>query len=148
MSTLPRAASLLIALVVLSGALAPAAPEPPGKALPAALGINVPLAREQLKVIDQIVADLNQLYRGGERSATDPEIILWSRRRVDALRASGASKAELIAALEQHLVRTKEREARVKTQHTQGAGATRTDALAAGYERLEAEMRLNQEKAR
>jgi hypothetical protein len=147
MSTLRRHVSLLIALVVLSGALAPAAPEPPGTALPAPLEINIPLAKEQLKVIDQIVADLDHLYRGGERSATDPEIILWSRRRVDALRASGASKAELIVALEEHLVRTKKREARVKTQHST-AHASRMDVLAAGYERLEAEMWLNQEKAR
>ena len=116
--------------------------------LPAPLEVNVPLAREQLKLIDQIIADMDRLYRNGELSAADPDFILWSRRRVDALRASGASKAELIAALDQHLMRTKNREAGVKIQHTKDATASRIDVLAAGYERLEAEMWLNQEKAR
>jgi hypothetical protein len=148
MSTLPRHASLWIALVVWGGVLAAAAPEPPGKALPAPLGINAPLAKEQLKVIDQIIADLDRLLRGGEIGATDPGFILWSRRRVDALRASGASKAELNAALDQHLVRTKNREAWVKIQYTKDATGSRMDVLAAQYDRLQAEMWLNQEQAR
>jgi len=147
MSMLPRHASLLIALVLSSGALAPAAPEPPGEPVPAALGINVPLAKEELKVIDQILADLDKLYRGGEIDGTQPGFILWSRRRVDALRASGASKDEIIVALGQHLDRTRKNEVIVKNQH-EAAAASHIDMLAAQYERLQAEMWLNQEKTR
>jgi hypothetical protein len=132
----------------LGGALVSAALEALGQGVPASIEINVPLAKEQLKIIDQILADLDKLFRGGERSATDREVILWSRRRVDSLRASGASRAQLIAALEQYLVRTRSRENSVRLLNTQDAGISRMDALAAEYDRLEAEMLLNQEKAR
>jgi hypothetical protein len=146
-STLRSRVVLLIAFVMLGGVLVTAASDPPDKTGPAPLAINIPLAREQLKLIDQVVSDMELLYRQGELGLTAPEFNLWSRRRVDALRASGASKAELVAALGQHLDRMKRYEAAVNAEY-RNAKVDRKAMFAAQYERLEAEMLLNQEKAR
>jgi hypothetical protein len=129
----------VIAAVALCGALAPAPPE--------TLAANIPLAREQLKVIDQIRADLDRRFENGELSATDAAFKLWARRRVEALRATGADKKAIVAALERYvdLLRKQESAWKVLWEKDQG---TRVDFLAAQYERLEAEMLLNQEKAR
>ena len=147
MSKYQRRVGLLIAAVALVGALAPAAPEPPANSAPEPLAVNKPLAAEQLKLIGLIVADMDRLVKGGQMTLGDPAINLWARRRVDALRATGASKAEMVAASEKYLDRMKIYENSRKGQYERDL-ATRADLLAAQYERLEAEMWLNQEKAK
>jgi hypothetical protein len=131
----------LIAIVALAGALAPAGagPEP--------IAANKPLAEEQLKLVDQALADLDRLYKGGELSLTSPEIALWERRRLDALRARGATKAEMVAALTHYLDHARQVEQYMKAM-VERDQATRTDSSGARYQRLEAEIWLNQEKAR
>jgi hypothetical protein len=147
MSNLQRRGGLLLALVALAVALAPAAPEPPAKAGAEALAVNKPLAEEQLKLIDQGLAELDRLYKNGELSITSPRFTHWERRRVDALRAAGAGKTEIIAALERYVKRLKDVEGFTKTLHERDQ-ATRADIMEATYERLEAEIWLNREKAR
>jgi hypothetical protein len=147
MSNLQRRGGLLLALVALAVAPAPAAPEPPAKAGAEALAVNKPLAEEQLKLIDQSLAELDRLYKNGELSITSRGFNLWERRRIDALRAAGAGKTEIIAALERYLKRMKDVEGFTKTLYERDQAA-RGDITNARYERLEAEIWLNQEKAR
>jgi hypothetical protein len=147
MSSLERRASLVIAAAALCGALAPAPPEAAAKTLPGPLAANIPLAREQLKLIDQITSDLDRLYKNGELSLTAPSWRLWAWRRVEALRATGAAKDAMVAELERYFDFMTKQEAGWKSLHDRDQ-ATRADVLAAQYERLEAQMLLNQEKAR
>src|SRR5438067_2057845 len=103
MSKLQQCAGFSIAFLALAGALAFAAPEPPAKSPPEPLAVNIPLAQEQLKLIDQIVADLDRLWRGGELSLVRAGFDVWAQRRVEALRASGARKAEVVQACEEYV---------------------------------------------
>jgi hypothetical protein len=139
MSRRDRRLGLAVVVVALVGALAPAAPEP--------LAVNKPLAEEQLKLIDQGLADLDRLLKGGELSLDNTGITRWERRRIDALRAAGAGKTEVIAAVERYVKRMKVVESAKNTQFQKDL-CTRVDILEARYERLEAEIWLNQEKAR
>jgi hypothetical protein len=125
--------------LALIGALAPAPAEP-------AADIKT-LAREQLKVIDQAVGDLKQLVKAGNVSATDPGFSRWERRRIEALRASGAGKAELIASLESYVDQLKKDE-QLRQQLHESGHASRVDIFEARYRRLEAEIWLAEEKAR
>jgi hypothetical protein len=149
MSKLQRRVSLLIIIVVaLAGAMAfvaSGAPTP-DQAQAKPLAVNKPLAEEQLKLIDQALAENDRLYRGGELSITSPAFTLWTRRRVDALRAAGAGKAEIVGALEQYVDRMKKCEGVMKELH-QKDQATQADITDARYQRLEAEIWLNQAKA-
>jgi hypothetical protein len=135
MSRFERCASLVIAAVALCGGLAPAPPA------------NIPLAKEQLKLIDQVMADLDRMYKNGETSLTDPAFKLWARRRLDALRASGATKDAMVAELARYVDFMKKQESAWRVLYERDQ-ATRADIASAQYERLEAEMLLNQEKAR
>jgi hypothetical protein len=139
MSRRDRRLGLAVVVVALVGALAPAAPEP--------LAVNKPLAEEQLKLIDQGLADLDRMLKGGEVGLTDPRFDRWERRRVDALRAAGAGKPAIIAALERYAKRMKDVEGYRKSLFEKDQG-TRVETIEARYERLEAEIWLNQEKAR
>jgi hypothetical protein len=147
MSRFERRASLVIAAVALCGALAPAPPESPAKAPSEPLAANIPLAKEQLRLIDQITADLDRSYKSGEVGLTSPGFKLWARRKIDALRSTGAGKEAIVAELEHYVAFMRKQESAWKTLYKQNE-ATRIDAAAAQYDRLEAEMWLNQEKAR
>jgi hypothetical protein len=139
MSRRDRRFGLGIALFALAGALAPAAPEP--------LALNKSLAQEQIKLIDQALADLDRLVKGGEMSISDPRLDHWERRRVEATRATGAGKSEMVAAQGRYVNRLRDQE-RWAEELWKKDQATRTDVFDVKYRRLEAEMWLNQEKAR
>lgn len=130
---------LLLTLIVLAGALAPAE-TPPTDA-------NRAVAKEQLKLAREALIDLDLLYKGGEASIDDPRVIVWARRQVEALRASGASKAEVVAALEDYVKRMKTLEQVAKRQYRLDV-VDRVRVHEAVYHVLEAEMWLNQEKTR
>lgn len=125
--------------MMLAGALASAAPQPSDA--------NKGLAQEQLKLIPQALGDLDRKFKGGEASIDDDRITRWERRRVDALRASGAPKAEVVAAAEGFAKRMKMLE-QVARQRYEKDICERLDVAEATYRALEAEMLLNQEKAR
>jgi hypothetical protein len=129
----------MLGIVALAGALAPAAPQQPDP--------NKALAQEQLKLARQALADLDRLYKGGELALDNPKFPLWMRREVEALRASGADKAELVEALEGYVKRLRDL-ASVTERASEKAQATRIEVYDAKYRVLEAEMWLNQEKAR
>lgn len=133
-----------IATLALAGSFAPAAQEPRGAA---AVAQNQALAKEQLKLIDEVFDDLQALFRGGQISVSDIRFAVWGRRRVDALRASGATPAERVAALERYVDLMKKNEDYAQRAHER-AEATRVDVADARYRRLEAEVWLNEEKAK
>jgi hypothetical protein len=130
---------LVLILIVLAGAVAPA--EKP------LADANRALAKEQLKLARRALGDLDQLFKGGEVSIDDPRFIVWQRRQVEALRASGAPKAEIVAALEVYLKRMKDLE-QVARRRLEQAVVDRVSVHEAAYRVLEAEMWLSQEKAR
>jgi hypothetical protein len=130
---------LAIVGLSLAGSLAPAAPE---KNDP-----NVALAREQLKVIERAFEDMDRLTSGGHLNLTNPKYTFWGQRKLDALRAAKVSKNEMIAALTEYLERMKKHETNVNRAH-QAGNADLLDVRDAQYLRLEAEIWLNQEKAR
>src|SRR3954466_10328990 len=94
-----RWVGLVLGSIALAGALAPAAPTPEDG--------NKALAQEQLKVARQALAHLERMYKGGEADVSDPRKTLWERRQVEALRISGAAKAEVVAAVEAYAKRMK-----------------------------------------
>jgi hypothetical protein len=111
------------------------------------LSANRALAREQLALIDNAVADLQRLARLGEIRFGDPAFSLWGRRRLEALRTAGAGKAEIVAALEKYVDGMKTEEAMAQTMYKDGQ-LTRVDLYDIQFRRREAEVWLNDEKAR
>jgi len=111
------------------------------------LSANRALAREQLALIDQALADLHRLALGGEIRFGDPSFSLWGRRRLEALRTAGAGKAEIVAALEKYVDSMKKEEATAQTMYEKGQ-TTRVDVYDVQFRRREAEIWLNEEKGR
>ena len=105
------------------------------------------LKAKQLKLAQQALRDLDLMHKGEGLSRTDPRFALWERRQLEAIRATGAGKAELLAALEIYLKRIKEQERLAQLALEKGEGA-RVDLWDAQYRVLEAEMWLIQERAR
>jgi RNA polymerase sigma factor (sigma-70 family) len=105
------------------------------------------MAQEQLKLARQALRDLDLMSKGEAVSRRDPRFALWERRQVEAILATGASRAELLAALENYVKQMKEQQrfAQLALEKDQGS---RVDVWDAQYRVLEAEMWLNQEKAR
>jgi outer membrane protein TolC len=85
------------------------------------------------------------LYKNGQGSAE--EVVLWSRRLLDAERPLCKNKEDEIAAVQQHLDRMKELEKRAE-QLVKAGAATRKDVSAARYHRFEAEILLSQLKGK
>ncbi len=108
---------------------------------------NKALARQQLALIDRAEANLYELVRVGGVGMSDPAFSLWRHRRLEALRKAGAGKAESVAALEKYLRQSKEDEARAETMRARYE-ITQHEVLDVRYRRLEAEIWLNEEKAR
>jgi len=121
-----------------AGAGGPAVPD---------LAANRALAREQLALIDQALALLDGLYQSGTVRFSDPRFSLWARRKVETLRKTGAGKAEIVAALEGYLNRLKQEEAITENEHQTGR-TTQVDVHDIRFRRMEAEIWLNEEKAR
>jgi hypothetical protein len=117
-----------------------------GAAVPA-VAANQALAKEQLALIDQALAMLDRLYESGTVRYSDPRFSLWARRKVETLRKMGAAKAEIVAALESYINRLKQEAAGTENDH-QSARATQVDVHDVRFRRLEAEIWLNEEKAR
>ncbi len=117
---------------------APAAPE---------LEANRALARQELALIEDAWAMLRKLARNDRLGIADPAFSVWGRRRLEMLRKAGAGKAEVIAALNQYIDQLKEDEA-FASDLVQNARATQLTVSDVKYRRIEAEIWLNEEKAR
>jgi hypothetical protein len=90
----------------------------------------------------EIDARLEQQGRADSGSAS-----LWSKRMVEATRKSGATKAEIMQAIQAHLGRMEKRVELVKSQQ-RSARAIETDVLGARYDALEAKAWLAEEQAK
>jgi hypothetical protein len=108
---------------------------------------NKALARKQLALIDEAEATLRQLARDGRMNIADATFSLWGRRRLEALHRAGAGKAEIVAALEKYINTLEQEEAIAKAQ-VQAARGTLVGVNDVQFRRMEAEIWLNEEKAR
>ncbi len=117
------------------------APPPPD---PAA---NQAIARQQLALIDEAWAMLHDLARNARIDIATGPFALWGRRRLEALHRAGAGKAEIVAALEKCIADLKELEAIAKARK-EAARATPLGVYEMQFLRMEAEIWLNEEKAR
>jgi RNA polymerase sigma-70 factor (ECF subfamily) len=122
------------------------APPPRAGAAPD-ITANRALAREQLALIDEALAMLNRLAQNGQLGFADPSFSLWGRRKLETLRTVGAGKAEIVAAVEKYINDLKQEEAMADARLKSAAG-TQVDVHDVRYRRLEAEIFLNEEKAR
>jgi RNA polymerase sigma-70 factor (ECF subfamily) len=129
-----------------AGEQAKSAPPPAAAAVPD-LAANRALAREQLVLIDEALATLHQLARNARIEMSSPSFSIWGRRKLETLRRTGAGKAEIVAALEQYIASLKQEEAIAEERH-QSARGTRVEVYDVRFRRMEAEIWLNEEKAR
>jgi outer membrane protein TolC len=134
-----RRVGFLLGICAVAAALAPAASQAPDP--------KKSLAQEQLGLARQALEVLDQMHKNGQVSPDDPRIAVWERRQVEAVRDAGTGRAEFIAALEGYVKRMRDRQ-RIVEQRQQSGQAYFVDVLDAKYRVLEAEMWLNQEKAR
>lgn len=109
------------------------------------LAANRALAREQLALIDRARDMVHRLWQNGRAEYSSLEI--WDRRKLETLRRTGAAKAEIIAALEKHITLLKDEE-KIAEQMVANARASEVTVLDARFRRVEAEIWLNEEKAR
>ncbi len=121
---------------------------PPAQAVSApGLAANQALAREQLVLIDKALDVLHQLVRTARMRPSDPSFSVWGRRKIEALRNAGAGKAEMVAELEKYINHVKE-DVAIAEAARQNAQGTMVDVFDAQYRHMEAEIWLNEEKAR
>ena len=85
------------------------------------MAANRALARQQLALIDEALAALDQSARTGNVSIADPSFSLWGRRRLETLRKTGAGKAEIVAALGKYIDSLKREEAIAEARRRDGS---------------------------
>ncbi len=112
------------------------------------MAANRALARQQLALIDEALAMLHELARNARISISDPSFSIWGRRRLETLRKTGAGKAEIVAALEKYIDSLKEEEAIAKARYESCSSHSSFDVYDVQFRRMEAEIWLNEEKAR
>ncbi len=134
-----RRVGLLLGICAVAAALAPAASQAPDP--------KKSLAQEQLGLARDALKVLNQMYKNGQVSLDDPRIAVWEHRQVEAVRDAGAGRAEFIAALEGYVTHKRDWQ-RIAEERHRAARVAEVDVLDAKYRVLDAEMWLNQEKAR
>jgi hypothetical protein len=130
----------------------PALPAPPPPvdsdfAAPSNMAANRALARQQLALIDDAWALAHSLAQNARIEIATGPFGLWGRRRLEALRKAGAGKAEIVTALEKYINNLKDLEAIAKARVESGR-ATPLDVYEMRFLRMEAEIWLNDEKAR
>lgn len=115
------------------------------RAVPDPEEANRAIARQQLVLIDEAWAMLHSLYRNAR--IDNPPFAQWGRRRLEALHRAGAGKADIVAALEKYINDLKMLEAIAKVRVEQ-ARSTQFGVYEMQFLRMEAEIWLNEEKAR
>lgn len=108
---------------------------------------NRALAREQLALIDETWDMLHRMVRSKRLNIADAHFELWGRRKLEMLRKAGAGKAEIVASLEKYVDTLKEDEILAKDLF-ENARSTKTALNDVKFRRIEAQMWLNEEKAR
>jgi RNA polymerase sigma factor (sigma-70 family) len=107
---------------------------------------NRDLAREQLVLIEKALGDLSRLASRGHMRLDDPAFSMWERRRLDALHTAGASKAEIVEAMQKYVDAMKSQEAVAQKLFEQGQNVL-VSVYDIQYRRREAEIWLNEAKA-
>ena len=110
-------------------------------------GPNKKLAQAQLKLVEEAIRYMDDLSNNARMDVDDPRSALWIRRLLEAARSAGVDKEKLVSLLESNLTRAKKR-VEVAKARNQAARATLLAVMDAEYQALEAEMWLNEEKAR
>ncbi len=134
------------AFVAVFSAVPPARAQGQTPAAPKPKDANKALAAEQLKLARQAIVETEAMYKNARLDNLD-RVAIWERRQVEALKASGVGKEELVSALEAYVKRMKNLAALAEARY-QRASASHADVLEGQYQVLEAEMWLNQEKSR
>jgi hypothetical protein len=114
------------------------------------MAANRALAREQVALIDRALEALHQEYRfprAGTTGFAHSSFSLWERRKLETLHRAGAGKAEIVAAL-QKLIDTLKQEEAIAEARRQMARGTLLEVYDVQFRRMEAEIWLNEEKAR
>lgn len=129
-------------------------PPPPTKTPPLPTAAAVPdmapnqaLARKQLAVIDKAWALMEFLAQNARIEIDGGTFGVWGRRRLEALRKAGAGKAEIVAALEKYIKDLDRLRAIVEGREAVARSTTPED-FEVQFLRMEAEIWLNEEKAR
>jgi RNA polymerase sigma factor (sigma-70 family) len=128
-------------------AQAKTATSPPAAAALPVMAANQAIAREQLALVNETLAMLHRFAQNASISVSDPAFSLWGRRKLDTIRKTGAGKAEIIAALEEYINNLKNEEAIAEAKR-QSARGTQVQIHDVRFRRMEAEIFLNEEKAR
>jgi RNA polymerase sigma factor (sigma-70 family) len=108
---------------------------------------NQAIAQKQLVIINQALEVLDTLTRSARVDPADPRFTLWRRRKAETFRKAGFEKAKVVAAIEEYIDRLKQEEQFADARRKQARG-TLEGVFDAQYRRMEAEMWLNEEKAR
>jgi hypothetical protein len=98
---------------------------------------SVSLAKQEKAIAEEALKLSTELENQGQLNVGRADVPKWSRRLVEATRKSGASKAEVAAAIEQHVSRMDNRLKVVKRLY-EAVLVTHGDLLNAQYEALEA----------
>ena len=130
-----------------AGAQVQAPPATPPSALPKQQDTHKAVAEAQLKLARLALDVLGEMQMNGTLDNRESRFAVWRRRQVEALRASGVGKGELVTALEDYLKQMKELSLGAE-ERRKLARITYADVLDCQYLVLEAEMWLNQEKSR
>lgn len=110
-------------------------------------GPNKKLAEAQLKLVEEAIRFMNDMQINARLDVDDPRSALWNRRLLETARSAGVDKAKLVSLLESNLTRAKQC-VEVAKARNQSARGTILAVMDAEYQALEAEMWLNEEKAR
>ncbi len=129
----------VVVVAVGASILVSAAPESAVRAKPAA---NVPreLLEQRLEAARNVFRQNLQRLQGRE-AVCDDAFLAWSKHWLDAELALTDKPAERIAALKAHVERMKELE-KIATVYAKTGQGRESDAQAATYSRLDAEIRL------
>jgi RNA polymerase sigma-70 factor (ECF subfamily) len=111
------------------------------------LAANRAIARQQLALIDEAWALMQDLAQNARIEIATGTFSLWGHRRLETLRKAGAVKAEIVAALENYIDSLKQLEVLAKARH-EAARSTLLGVYEIQFLRMEAEIWLNEEKAR
>ena len=110
--------------------------------------VNRAIARKQLALIDEAWEGLEDLAKNGRIEIGHGTFGPWGRRRLEALRRVGAEKAEIVAALEKYIKDLDRMLDNVKHLNDFGTWRNAPGFYEIRYLRTEAEIWLNEEKAR
>ncbi|HEY7310123.1 MAG TPA: RNA polymerase sigma factor [Gemmataceae bacterium] len=119
----------------------PPKPAPKAEAVPAARKVPKELLEKRLEVVQTVYKQNQARTRSGQ--GLPVELLSWSERWLDAELALRDKKADRIAAFKAHVERTRELEQMLTAFAKTGQGKV-SDAAAATYERINAEIRYFQ----